>query len=113
MTVRTIKRRITATGRIRAAVVERANGFCECGCGAPVSEEFGEMDHAFGRARVPQSVENCWFLAPRCHRQKTDNFPSAMWWVEDFRRHCQRHGYGEQEHRCEVRLEVIEAKGFA
>ncbi len=94
--------------KLRAAVKERAEGCCEAG-GEWVGDG-GELDHFWGRAKVAESVENCWLLCRHCHRQKTDNYPSVAFWAAVFAAHAKFHHYDEQIHRCEVRLEVLNLK---
>ena len=83
---------------VRAAVMARANGICECGCGHRLDEDGflfrPEMDHFFGKSRS-ESIETCWLLAAAHHERKTQNFPSRVAWLEKFIEHCQRHGYAE------------------
>lgn len=82
-----------ATSDIRSEVIRRAGGECEA-CG----EGFGnwnldQLDHFWGRGKVPQSAENCWLIHQSCHRQKTDNHPSRALWLERFRAHAIRNGF--------------------
>jgi hypothetical protein len=86
-----------ATRAVRAAVVTRAAGRCEC-CGGEVSVSRGHMDHFFGRARS-ELVETCWFLCSSphgeggCDEKKTANKPTRLFWLLRFKRHCALHGY--------------------
>lgn len=77
-----------------------------CSASAPL-----ELDHFRGR-REPQTLENCWTLCSPCHRQKTDNRPSAFWWQLRFKAHAARFGYAAEVERCEARITVLWAKGF-
>ncbi len=102
--------------KLRAAVKDRAECRCEA-CGRWLGDG-GEIDHFWGRAKVKESVENCWLLCGAdtldwrpCHRQKTDNHPSAAYWVLVFQGHCNIYHYEAEQHRCEVRLEVLTQKG--
>lgn len=99
------------TAAIRAEVLKRSNGYCECGCGTVLGAnlDFGEMDHFWGRGKAPQSVQNCWMLARGCHRWKTDNRPSAVAWLKAFLRHCHSHGYATEAYKAAVRLDSIDA----
>lgn len=66
------------TSEIREAVMSRAGGQCEM-CGAHETNlNRLEMHHALGRVRAQQSVENCLALCGPCHRDITDNRPSAV-----------------------------------
>lgn len=97
------------TKAIRAAVMERADGRCEhCGW-AFQSFNPGELDHAFGRARA-ESVETCWALCRDCHRQKTNNDPSAAHWLEAFAELAEGLNYSESASRARALLAKHEAK---
>lgn len=82
------------TGRIYRAVEKRAGGRCECGCGTPFASE-GEnapqMDHFWGRGKVPQTVENCWMLTARHHAEKGG--PGRLAWLGKFKTHADGHRY--------------------
>lgn len=99
---------------IRAQVMARAGGRCECGCEHNVygeDESFlfvATMDHFWGRGKTKQTVENCWCLAIRCHDQKTMNFPNAATWLCKFITHAQKHGYTSEASRARARLEALE-----
>lgn len=96
--------------RLRGSVVDRAECRCEaCGkwCGTD-----GHLDHFWGRAKVSESFENCWHLCVSCDHHKTLNDPSNAWWVDIFRAHCLNHSFFDEVHRCEVRLDVLTAKGM-
>lgn len=97
------------TSILYAAIVARANGRCEC-CGDPVPP--GELDHFFGRAKVQESIENCWLLTPACHYAKTRNHPSARAWLRKFLAHAERHGYLEAQIRAESKDAWLKAKGM-
>jgi len=57
---------------LRQVLFERARGHCEL-CG----DEGGEMHHALSR-RVPQDISNVLFCCRACHRDITNNRPSAV-----------------------------------
>ena len=96
--------------RVRQAVVERSEGFCEC-CSRWVGAD-GTLDHFWGRAKAPETVETCWFLCwDPCHFAKGQNDPSARVWVERFQVFSALHGHAEQVKKCQLRLEWISAKG--
>lgn len=102
---------IASSKRLRGAVVDRAECRCEsCGkwCGFD-----GHWDHFWGRAKVPESLENSWYLCISCDHHKTVNDPCNAWWVDTFRTHCLNHGYFDEAHRCEVRLDVLQQKGLS
>lgn len=95
------------TAAIRAAVMKRAGKYCEAClsfCPSP------EMDHFFGRVRAAQSERSCWSLCRLCHREKTNNAPSAAHWLEAFVAHCERHGYREEAGMAVRRLGMVQAK---
>lgn len=93
---------------LREAVLERAGGTCECGCGQPLFR--AEIDHAFGRARAEESLETCWALTPRCHFAKTNNSPSAAHWLTRFEAHAEAHGYFAAAARARTRLFFVNAR---
>lgn len=98
------------TREIRASAVVRADGVCECGCGLPFTDyDPGELDHWFGRGKVPQSIANTWLLRRSCHRLKTLNSPSSDHWGRKFIRHCWRYGYLDAAARANGRLASLEA----
>lgn len=103
--------RAEATKLIRLLVFSRSNGRCECGCLRPLGDS-GHLDHMWGRAKAPQSIENCWALALQCDDDKTNNRPSAITWAARFRDHAERHGYAEQVARADLRIEKMRQKGF-
>jgi hypothetical protein len=93
-----------STARIREAVMQRANGTCECGCGSDFIDMAGLMPHfdhwlgGVGRRKVKQSIETCWAITSGCHFMRTTNNPSAEAWNGRFRLHCEKHGYPFQAH---------------
>ena len=97
-----------ADRKVYAAVVDRANGLCETQCGHGAEQ----VDHFFGRRRGT-AVAGCWYLCSFCHREKTDNNPSAAAWLERFIRHCQHHGYATEAALAENRIAVLKQKGMA
>ena len=107
---RLVKPRITPTGRIRAAVFEWANGWCEAGCCTRIDEESGQLDHFFGRAKVPEKVSNCLALCAECHVHKTCNHPDSEWWVRHFLLHAISFDYLDEAERALIRLRTIKAK---
>jgi hypothetical protein len=76
------------TAEIRAAVFERAKGLCEM-CGTFATD----LEHAFGRVRVPQKVSNCLAICRPCHRARTNNQPSAEHWWKRYAAHFWKYGY--------------------
>lgn len=96
------------TKTIRAELVGRSNGICECGCRTAFSALApAEMDHEFGRVRVPQAVSNCWLLRADCHRDKTRNKPSNAYWLRKFIAHSEKHGLDDEAAMAFKRLESI------
>lgn len=100
------------TQKLRALVFARAKGLCECGCGRALGES-GHMDHAFGRARAPESLATCWALALQCDDDRTNNRPSAAYWCDRFYVHAIKHGFHEEAHRAAIKIQVLIAKGLA
>lgn len=95
------------TERVREAVCTRADGLCES-CRDPLTEaDPGELDHFFGRGKVQQRPENCWLLHRGCHRKKTNNEPSAAWWLEQFIQHCDRYGFTAEAWNANARLQAL------
>lgn len=94
------------TKDVWTAVMDRALGACEA-CQAQAGPKL-QLDHFFGRVRVPQSERNCFALCPACHREKTDNVPSAAHWLEKFVAHAERHGFTEEAGMATRRLAAIQ-----
>jgi hypothetical protein len=95
------RRKAAAAGRqertgarkaLRDAALTRAGGRCEA-TGLDLPAKVLEMDHFFGKARS-ENIETVWMLSPAAHIDKTRNHPTRRWWLERFRRHAVRHGYG-------------------
>lgn len=87
---------------LRARLITRAHGLCECGCGRPVPP--GEVDHFFGKAKAEETDATCWVLTVDCHFEKTRNHPKISVWLERFITHCRKHGYNEAILRAQARL---------
>lgn len=98
-----------ATNAIREAVWERSSGCCER-CRDQMADEAGELDHFFGRARAKQATENCWRLCSPCHFAKTNNKPSAGFWLQRFCEHCRMHLYMASEVAAINRWAAMETK---
>lgn len=108
---REMKRAMKAeeTRVIREAVFARAEGKCEhCGW-----RESLQLDHFFGRGKVPQCIQNCIALCLRCHRDKTNNVPSAAFWLEEFIGHADSYGYSAEAARARNRLQFVETRSGA
>lgn len=103
-------KRETAKARrddVREQATARAKDECEaCGVSLFAIHHPAQLDHFFGRSRA-ESVETCWLICARCHREKTLNYPDAAAWFEAFIRHCVRHGYRAAAERARARLEGI------
>jgi hypothetical protein len=101
------------TAAIREAVLERAGDQCEFiyPSGDRCSHFAEEMDHFFSR-RNGQSVSSCWGLCGAHHRLKTDNSPSAAYWLESFIDHCQVHpkNLWMERKKAENRLAFVRAR---
>jgi len=96
------------TAAVRELVMHRARGQCEF-CTATSAAL--ELDHFAGRARS-ESVESCWALCFSCHRAKTNNAPSAAYWLERFISHCERLGNWGEAARARSRLAFVIRKQF-
>ncbi len=102
---------VASNSEIRAAVFVRANGACECGCGASLfGLGRGEWDHFFGKGKVASSVESTWAISAACHHRKTNNRPSAEYWLRLFSHHATKHNYVEAIARAGKRLFFVEAR---
>lgn len=106
--------------RLRADVFTRADGNCEGPCGGYISAETGHLDHFFGRAKAPETLENCWALCVTCDDNKTNNRPfrlgstiGAADWCDLFYEHALKHGYHEAAERAANKIRVLVAKGLA
>lgn len=107
------RRKVQAMSRreIRAQCMERADGHCEkCGRAFTMASA-PQMDHFRGRAKVPESVENCWMLCFGCNREKTDNVPNARHWAEAFLQHAERHDYKHGAELARAQLARLDAMG--
>ena len=96
------------TKRIRAEVFARAKGCCEA-CAKWTGEDF-RLDHFFGRAKMKQSVENCWALCIGCDTSKTLNEPNAAHWFLRFILHCGRHGYSKMAEIAQAKMDWRQAR---
>lgn len=94
------------TRKIRRAVYARSGTRCEnpaCTWTSPPT-----VDHFYGKANAPETVETCWVLCARCHREKTDSKPNRKTWLLRFRGHCVRYGYVEQVAECDKKLAELD-----
>lgn len=101
-----------ALKKIRAAVFKRASNCCE-NCGQWVTEESGHLDHMLGRAKAPESVENCWALCVRCDTARTANDPSGTHWYSRMERVAIRYGYAATVEILRAKIQTLQAKGRA
>lgn len=101
---------------LRLQLMQRAKFRCECGgpdfkgCDRPAEA----MDHFFGRARAPESLETCWMLSTQCHVAKTDGRSradagtgGAAEWCYRFMEHCARYDYRESFERASKRFDFV------
>ena len=93
---------------LRRQLGHRANLVCECGCGRHFNGT-QTVDHFFGRARA-ESLETCWLIRSDCHQDKSENRPSAAYWLERFRAHAIRHSYWAEAARAGRRLDYVRAR---
>lgn len=94
---------------IRPAIFIRSKGRCEA-CGRHITEESMHGDHFFGRAKVPESITNCWCLCLTCDTAKTTSKPSAAQWLQRFAWHCGKHGYAAERELALSKLNVLQVK---
>ena len=109
--------RVAEGGGVKASIAEavlaRAAGRCECGCGLffdQTLEGAVELDHALSR-REPDSIDTIWALRRACHRRKTDSEPNAATWLMKFAGHCATHGYRASYEKALRRLRFVRARG--
>ncbi len=98
--------------KVYAAVSARENGRCACGCGQRISP--GHADHFFGRAKAEETEFNVWLLHPLCDLRKTQNKPTAGYWLRLCSEHGGRHvgdGHGEAALEAQKKLDWMLAKG--
>lgn len=100
------------TAAIRAHVMLRAGGKCECGCGSAITGATAHMDHFFSR-RERQTVRNCWALHSCCDAAKTLNTPNRGVWLQKFIGHCVVHGYDVEAEMARARFASYQAKRAA
>jgi hypothetical protein len=94
------EREILARGELRSDVLGRAQGRCES-CGTLLASSGVVFDHwlgGSGRRRQRESLETCWALCVLCNWRRTTNLPTAEYWNDRFRIHCERYGYGYEPH---------------
>jgi hypothetical protein len=110
------KRKTKAERRqeMRAAVVARADGRCECPVNGPDGIErcpgyASEWDHFWGRARE-ESVESTWMLCGACHYRKTNNMPGRLAWLARFQFHAREHLYDAQAAKCAAAMALEQAQ---
>ncbi len=97
------------TRSIRAEVMARADGVCECGCRTVFSALApAEMDHFLPKGRYPQTVETCWLIRADCHRAKHKSQPSPEYWLQKFLKHCEKHGLHSAFRIAATRLGALE-----
>jgi 5-methylcytosine-specific restriction endonuclease McrA len=95
---------------VRAAVLKRSDGACECCCAETAALE---CDHFFGgrNRQSLQAVETVWALCVPCHRWKTLNEHGAAHWLGRFKEHCRRYGYHGAARMAEARLDALSIQG--
>ncbi len=98
--------------RIRATVVERAGGNCEaCGKSLGPESERGHFDHFFSR-RNSEEVETGWLICPPCDEARTQNRPSATYWLAAFALHALKHGYADANFWALSKISVLAVRGL-
>jgi 5-methylcytosine-specific restriction endonuclease McrA len=89
-----------ADAKVYAEVRDRDAGLCTVQLSPDVLGVCGgalQLDHQWGRGKEPTTVENCRMLCADHHRRKTDSEteqgPSRLLWLCDFREHALSHDY--------------------
>lgn len=70
----------------------RSGGRCEnpfCQGGGLGKHNRLTLDHFIGRANA-ETVETCWLICQACHDLRTDENPTAIWWLNAFLQHIAR-----------------------
>jgi len=72
--------RLEFPARVKVAAYKRAEGRCECGCGAEIKPgDRIEFDHVIADAMRPDnSLSNCQVLLYACHKAKTKRDVKAI-----------------------------------
>lgn len=96
---------------VRRAVFARAEDRCEAiGTSQRCPQRAEELDHFFSRAKAEETAATCWALCRTCHHEKTNNRPSASFWLGSFIKHAERHGYTAEAERAANRLAFVEQR---
>lgn len=102
---------------VYAAVREREDGLCSVQLAASVlgtCEGALQIDHQWGRGKAPTMVENCRMLCAKHHHRKTDSEtedgPSRLMWLCDFREHALSHRYYAEVAKADARIALERAK---
>ena len=102
----TNEKRILARGELRHDVVVRSNGRCENpACRKVITSGGCSWDHWLGgngRRQEQESLATTWLLCAACDYARTNNEPSATYWNERFKTHCERHGYPFTQHLTRI-----------
>jgi hypothetical protein len=99
--------------RVYAAVMARADGVCECGCGQSFGSTIFDRatcDHFFSRAKAPEDEAHCWALRADHHRAKTDSEPTVSFWLKRFLVHAEKHNFRAAYDRAFRRLQYVEQR---
>ena len=96
---------------VREAVMLRAGGRCE-NCGSTPATPL-QLAHIHGGAyrRAEESVLGCVAMCWVCHKNQTNNEPSAAYWLKRFIEIAQRNGASLVVKRLEGRLGALELQG--
>jgi hypothetical protein len=103
--------------QVYAAVTERDAGLCTVQLAAEILGACGgalEIDHQWGRGKEPTTVENCRKLCRDHHQRKTDSEteqgPSRLLWLCDFREHALSHDYYAEVAKTEGQIALERAQ---
>ncbi len=102
----TNEKRILARGELRHDVVVRSGGRCENpACRKVITSGGCSWDHWLsgnGRRTQQESLATTWLLCAACDYARTNNAPSADYWNQRFKTHCEAHGYEFTPHRTRI-----------
>jgi hypothetical protein len=68
------------------------------------------IDHHWGRGKAPTLRQNCRRLCLAHDRAKTDNRPTRLAWLLDFRIHAELHGYAEEVAKTDGQIALERAQ---
>ena len=91
------ERQYIERGNLRHDCLVRAKYLCENrSCRANLASRGMAWDHWLGgggRRTQLESKATTWVLCYGCNEKRTLNAPTAHYWNERFKEHCEKHGY--------------------